>query len=63
MNGMYARNKLFDMHYHVGAGKLPALEDDVRTDGTVTASVFENYETAIEEGWANFIEDFCGNDS
>ena len=63
MGGVYTRNKLFDTHFRTAAENLAGLEDDVCTDGAVKATVFENYETAIEDDWADFIKEFCGDDS
>ena len=58
MSGVYAHNKLFDTNYQRGAEDLPNLEDDVFTDDSVATTVFENYETSIEEEWPEFIKDF-----
>ena len=63
MSGVYARNKLFSTLYRMGTENLPTLVRDVNIDGAVTTSVFENYETAVEEDWPDFIKDFCGNDA
>ncbi|MDR1978786.1 MAG: hypothetical protein LBQ42_08635 [Synergistaceae bacterium] len=59
MSGVYARNKLFDVYCRTGAEDLPYLENDVCTDDAVRTSVIENYETSLEDGWPEFIEDFC----
>jgi hypothetical protein len=55
---VYARNKLFDIAYRAGAEELPELENDVYVDDVTKMTVFESYETSLEEGWPDFIEDF-----
>jgi hypothetical protein len=59
LSGVYARNKLFDLYCRTGAEELPALENDVSADDAIKMSVLENYETSLEDGWPEFIEDFC----
>ena len=59
MSGVYAHNKLFDVYYREGAEGLPILESDTYIDDVVTMSALENYETSLEDGWPEFIEDFC----
>ncbi|MDR2137569.1 MAG: hypothetical protein LBO68_04695 [Synergistaceae bacterium] len=58
MNGVYTYNKLFDTYCLKGREDLPRLENDVLADDVVVNTVFENYETALEDDWANFIKDF-----
>jgi hypothetical protein len=59
LSGVYVRNKLFDTYYRAGAEELPELENDVSVDGVIKMSVLESYETSLEDGWPEFIEDFC----
>ena len=60
MSGVYSRNKLFDTHYQAGAEDLPRLEDDAYGESSIVTTVFENYETSLEDGWPDFIKDFYG---
>jgi hypothetical protein len=50
---------LFDIYYRAGAEDLPELENDVSIGDVIKMSVIENYETSLEDGWPEFIEDFC----
>ncbi|MDR2178981.1 MAG: hypothetical protein LBP21_01605 [Synergistaceae bacterium] len=59
MGGVYVRNKLFDIYFRAGAEDLPELEKDVSVDDVTSMSVMESYETALEDTWPEFIEDFC----
>ena len=59
LSGVYARNKLFDIYYRAGAEDLPELENDVSIADVTKMSVIENYETSLEDGLPEFIEDFC----
>jgi hypothetical protein len=58
MGGIYSRNKFFDSSYLAGKENLNGLEDDVHMDESVVFSALEDYETAIEEDWPNFIKNF-----
>ena len=58
MAGLYVRNRLFNTYCQVGMENLPVLEEDVGSDGTVLMTVLENYETALEDGWPDFVRDF-----
>lgn len=58
MSGIYVHNKLFDDLYRVGADDLPELEEDVRSEDSTETTVFEDYESAIEDFWPDFIRDF-----
>lgn len=57
MSGVYSHNKLFDSFNWVGVEDLPALEDDTHTSDSLETSVFEDYETSMEDGWPDFIKD------
>ncbi|MDR1621033.1 MAG: hypothetical protein LBS00_01520 [Synergistaceae bacterium] len=59
MSGVYAHNKLFDVYCRAGAEDLPNLENDAYVDDVTKMSVVESYETSLEDGWPEFIEDFC----
>ncbi|MDR1377243.1 MAG: hypothetical protein LBJ22_07000 [Synergistaceae bacterium] len=59
MSGVYARNKLFDIYCRAGAEELPELENDVCVDDVTKMTAVESYETSLEDGWPDFIEDFC----
>lgn len=58
MSGIYAHNKLFDDLYQIGAENLPDLEEDVHFEDSTETTVFDDYETVIEDFWADFIRDF-----
>ncbi|MDR2529496.1 MAG: hypothetical protein LBD04_10880 [Synergistaceae bacterium] len=57
--GMYTRNKLFNTYCVRGAEELPNLEGEVYGDTSIRTTVIENYEVSLEDGWPDFIKDFC----
>ncbi|MDR1740475.1 MAG: hypothetical protein LBR38_01310 [Synergistaceae bacterium] len=56
---LYTRNKLFDSVCLSGVVNLSDFESAVYAAETMEISMFDDYDTAIEEGWAEFIIDFC----
>ena len=59
MNGIFSRNKLFDTVYLIGSQGLPELEKDFYVEDVTTMTIFESYEDYLEDGWPEFIRDFC----
>jgi hypothetical protein len=57
--GVYSRNRLFDTVYQAGVQDLPRLEDDVYVEDSTMTTAFDDFEDYLEDGWADFIKDFC----
>ena len=55
MSGVYSRNNIFKDNYVSGVDDLPVLEDRIFGEEAVTMPVWDSYEIAIEEDWAQFI--------
>jgi hypothetical protein len=59
MSGVYAHNRQCNDLQGKEEEELALLENEVYVDEALRTSVFENYETVIENSWADFIKDFC----
>ncbi|GHS93398.1 hypothetical protein AGMMS50276_03750 [Synergistales bacterium] len=55
MSGVYSRNNIFKNNYVNGVDDLPVLEDRIFGEEAVIMPVWDSYEIAIEEDWAQFI--------
>ncbi|MDR3230014.1 MAG: hypothetical protein LBT65_01120 [Synergistaceae bacterium] len=59
MGGVYVHNPLCENFQGRAEEDLPVLEDEVSADESLGTTVVEDYETLIENDWAEFIKDFC----
>ncbi|GHV44553.1 hypothetical protein FACS1894204_01860 [Synergistales bacterium] len=55
MSGIFSRNSMFKKKYISGVDDLPVLENRIFGEEAVIIPVWDSYEIAVEEDWAQFI--------